>query len=124
MKKIIYLIPAFIMLLLFGCGSKTQLPDKPVIFDIKENDGYISIVSGEKEYVPFCAFEPSQVGDCIGYYVDNGDKIYVCKLKGQSSDEWIVDVLDLENCNEGMIFKEKSTTNIPNGLSSEYEWNK
>ena len=124
MKKIIYLIPVFIMLLLFGCGSKTELPDKPVVFDIKKYDGYISIVAGEKEYVPYCAVEPSQVGDCIGYYEDNGDKIYVCKLKGQSSDEWIVDVLDLESCNEGMIFREISTTNIPKGLSSEYEWNK
>lgn len=124
MKKIIYFMPVFIMLLLFGCGSQMKLPDKPVVFDTKNNKGYVSIISADKEYVPYCAFKPSQVGDCIGYYVDNGEKIYVCQLKGQSSDEWIVDVLDLENCNEGMIFREIDTTNIPEGLSSDYEWNK
>lgn len=123
MKRIACIISVFILFLLVGCGSKLELPDNPIIFDTKVNDGYLSIVSEEKEYVPYCAFEPSQVGDCIGYYIDNGDKIYVCKLKGQSSDEWIVDVLDLDNCNEGMIFREKSTTHIPYGLSYEYEWN-
>jgi hypothetical protein len=124
MKKNKYLIPVLILFLLVGCGSKLKLPDNPVVFKTKENDGYMSIIRGNKEYVPFCAFDPSQVGDCIGYYKNDGNKVFVCKLKGQSPDEWIVDVLSLSNCNEGMILREKSTTNIPNGLSSDYEWNK
>ena len=123
MKKIIYIIPV-ILLLLLGCGSRLQLPDNPIIFDTKEADGHMSIIWDDKEYVPFCAFDPSQVGACIGYYKSNGDKIYVCKLKGQSEEEWLVDVLGLDNCDEGMVFREKNTTNIPSGLSSDYEWNK
>ena len=110
--------------LLVACGSKLQLPENPVVFDTKETDEYTSIIWGDREYVPFCALEPSQVGECIGYYEDEGNKIYVCKLKGQSSNEWLVDVLNLDNCNEGMIFKEKRISNIPDGLSSGYEWNK
>ena len=87
MKKIIYIIPVFILLLLAGCGSKLQLPDNPVVFDTKDNGVYMSIIWGDKEYVPYCAFDPSQVGECIGYYESSGHKIFVCKLKGQSEDE-------------------------------------
>ena len=124
MKKIIYIIPVFILLLLAGCGSKLQLPDNPVVFDTKDNGVYMSIIWGDKEYVPYCAFDPSQVGECIGYYESSGHKIFVCKLKGQSEDEWLVDAIGLDNCDEGMIFREKKTTSIPSGLSSDYEWNK
>ncbi len=124
MRKILYIIPVLILFLLVGCGSKLKLPDNPVVFDTIEKDEYMSIIWCNKEYVPFCAFDPSQVGDCIGYYENNGNKIFVCKLKGQSPDEWIVDDLGLDNCDEGMIFREKRTTDIPNDLSSDYEWNK
>ncbi len=124
MKKIIYIIPVFILLVLVGCGSELKLPDNPVVFDTKDNGTYMSIIWDDKEYVPFCAFDPSQVGDCIGYYKNEDSKVYVCKLKGQSEDEWLVDDLGLDNCNEGMIFREKNTKSIPSGLASDYEWNK
>lgn len=124
MKKIRYFIAVFILLLLVGCGSKLQLPNNPVVFDTKDNGVYMSIISSDKEYVPFCAFDPSQVGECIGYYESNGHKVFVCKLNGQSEDEWLVDDLGSDNCDEGMIFREKNTTKIPSGLSSDYEWNK
>lgn len=118
------IIPIFILLLLTGCGSKLQLPDDPIVFDTRDNEEYMSIVWDNKEYVPFCALDPSKVGECIGYYESSGSKIYVCKLKDQSEDEWLVDVLGLDNCDEGMIFREKGTKTIPSGLSSDYEWNK
>jgi hypothetical protein len=124
MKKIIYIIPIIVLMLLSGCGSKIKLPENPVVFETKVNDNYLSIVRDDKEYVPFCAVEPSQVGKCIGYYENDGGRIYVCELKGRSPDEWIVDVLSLDNCDEGMIFREKNTKEIPDGLSSDYEWNK
>ena len=124
MKKFIYIILVFILLLLVGCGSKLKLPDNPVVFDTKDNGTYMSIIWGDKEYVPYCELDPSQVGDCIGYYENEGSKVYVCKLKGQSIDEWLVDDLGLDNCGEGMIFREKNTTKIASGLSSDYEWNK
>lgn len=124
MKMLYTIILFFILLLLVGCGSKLKLPDNPIVFDTKDNGTYMSIIWGEKEYVPYCAFDPSQVGECIGYYESNGDKVFVCKLKGQSEDEWLVDELGLDNCDEGMIFREKNTTKIPSGLSSDYEWNK
>ena len=65
MKKIIYIIPAFILILLVGCGSKFKLPDNPVVFDSKDNGVYMSIVWVAKEYIPYCASNPSQVGECI-----------------------------------------------------------
>lgn len=44
------------------------------------------------------------------------------KEEGYSSNEWIIETLGLNNCNEGMILREMNTTNIPDGLESEYEW--
>lgn len=124
MKKILLIFPVLLFVSLAGCGSKSKLPDHPIVFETKVNDSYLSILWSDKEYLPFCAVDPSQVGDCIGYYKNDRNKIYVCQLKGQSSDEWIVDSLNLDNCNEGMIYKEKNTPDIPNALSSDYEWNK
>ena len=124
MKKIIYIVPVFILLILVGCGSKLVLPDNPVVFDTKDNGKYMSIIWGDKEYVPYCTFDSTQVGDCIGYYMNEGSIVYVCKLKGQSEDEWLVDNLGLNICNEGMVFREKNTQNIPSGMSSDYKWNK
>jgi predicted small lipoprotein YifL len=127
MKKIISITLVSLLLLigLTGCGKQQlELPDKPVVFETTDNGDYISIKWNEKEYVPYCSFSPSQLGECLGYYLaDDGEKVYVCELKEQSSDEWLVDTIALKNCNEGMIFKEKNTTNIPDGLESDYEWN-
>lgn len=54
---------------------------------------------------------------------EDGAKIYICELKGQSSEEWIADTLDLNFCNDIMVYKEITVDAIPDGMSSEYEWN-
>lgn len=111
------------VLILAGCNSKIALPENPIEFEIRENDDYISILWQGREYVPYCALGGGRLGACLGYYESGGEKSYICELKGQSSENWIADISDLGNCNEGMIFKEKSVTDIPHGMHSEYEWN-
>lgn len=124
-KKNIIAVLFIIVLGLTGCGKQLALPDNPKVFTVDHSKGsYISLVFEDKEYVPYCALEPSQIGECIGYYKEDGEMIYVCTLKGQSADEWIVDVLNLDNCREGMVFREINTTVIPDGLESDYSWNK
>lgn len=111
-------------LLLTGCASKLRLPEDAIAFTTKENGEYLSILWDDKEYVPFSAGESDQLGDCIGFYLsEDGTKIYVCELKGQSSEEWIADTSDLNFCNDIMVYKETTVDAIPDEMSSEYEWN-
>ena len=106
-----------------SCSSTIKCPDEPVIFTAKENGEYLSIVWENKEYVPFCSGSRTQMDQCLGYYLDGEDKIYICSLKMQSSDEWIIDYKG-EECSELVIYREKNTCNIPYGLYSDYKWNK
>lgn len=124
--KIRFQLLFIIVVLLFvfaSCGTKVALPDNAIVFETGETDDYAYIIWEEKKYVPYCSSESDQIGDCLGYYEEDGEKIYVCELKGQSSDKWLIDTLNLENCNEGMIYKQENVTEIPEGLSSEYAWN-
>ena len=77
MKKILYAILIIMMSLSVGCGSSLALPDHPIVFETKTNGEYLYIVWGSREYVPYCAFDPSQVVDCIGYYEDGAARVFV-----------------------------------------------
>ena len=108
---------------------KIQLPKDPRVYEQKTHkDEYAYLVYGDKMFVPYCSFEVRYLGDCIGYYdvpasgYSDANRVYVCELDGYSSDEWIVDIMDI-NCSEGMIWKEINVADIPEGLTSEYEWN-
>lgn len=122
MKKIFEIFA--MLVLLVSCTSTAKLPDNPILFKIKANKEYTSITWNDKEYISYCPLSPSLVGNCLGYYIEDDNKIYVCELKGKSSEEWIIDTLNLDLCNEGMIYREINTTNIPEDLQSEYKWNK
>lgn len=127
--KLITLLAAAGMCLLAGCGSQLQLPETPVIFEQGTNDEYAYLTEGYRVYVPFCPYQSSLLGECIGYCdikeseSDDSFQVYICELKGYSSDQWIVEILDTGYGREGMIFRELNATEIPEGLSSEYKWN-
>lgn len=120
---------ALLICVLSGCGVSTKLPDEPIVFDFRTNEdkGYAYLSVDDKIYVPYCPFKRRYIGDCIGYFdaaadeYSGGSRWYVYEFNGYSSDEWIIDYLP--TINEGMIYREINTTNIPEGLSSEYEWN-
>ena len=130
MRRVFFLIQLMLVLVLCGCGTKNKLPDNPTIFEQIENpNGYVCLMTADKIYVPYCPLETQYLGDCIGYYDTPADEYtdatrnYVFTFKGYSPDEWIINTIGLNNCNEGMIMREINTVNIPDGISSEYEWN-
>ena len=131
MKKGIRILSAllFIMVILAGCSSKPQLPKTPIVYQHNVGNEYVYLTAGDKIYVPYCAYKPSMLGECIGYCdveateYSGATREYIYELKGYSSDEWIVSVLFAGNFREGMIYRELNATEIPEGLSSEYEWN-
>ena len=116
---------------LSGCGSEVELPQNPIVYEmnVNEEEGCSYLVEGNNIFIPYCAYSEGYLGDCIGYCDIPADeyteasRIYIFELKGFSSSEWIVETLSLNNCNEGMIWREVNATDIPDGLESEYEWN-
>lgn len=129
-KNKTFIIMLMIVSLLSGCGSKIQLPENPMVYEsgVNEELEYAYLAYEDKIYIPYCPYETKYLGDCIGYCDipedenAEGGKVYICEMKGYSSEEWIIEISDT-NCTEGMIYREINTTNIPEGLSSEYEWN-
>ena len=102
-----------------------KLPDEniePIIFEQQINDDYASVIYEGREYVPYCAISPRERDGYLGYVGDDKqDKIY--SYKNHSEREWLISYLDSGIMNDCMLLKEKNVTNIPEGLSSEYEWN-
>ena len=127
MKKIILFVACIMIVLpLTGCRQKISIPDDPMVFEEKSCDDYMALTYEDKEYVPFCAYESKYLGECIGYYVcDDGEKGYIFSFKGESPDEWIIDITSIDSCTEGMICREKNVTEMIDGLESpsEYTWN-
>lgn len=123
-KKII--LGSFVFLcavmVLINCTHKVTLPKDPIVFEIDTSDE-VTLLWNDKEYVCCGIFTGDKlVGKCLGYYKDYAEeKILVCELKGQSSDEWLVDTLALNNCNEGGIYKEKNVSVVPDSIKEYIE---
>lgn len=101
------------------------LPDdtmEPVIFEQYSNGEYVYIVYEGREYVPYSPISPTERDCYLGYISgDEQDEIYTCKHYNE--EEWLISYLNSGLMNDCMLLKEKNTTNIPEGLSSEYDWN-
>ena len=112
------IVIAFAFILLHPTFDKSN----PILFEKQTNDEYAYIIYQDREYVPYCAFSPHERGKYLGFVEDNrADEIYT--FRGHSETEWLISYLDSGLMNDCMLLKEKNVTEIPKGLSSEYEWN-
>ena len=106
------------LILLTGCQDKSN----PIIFQKESNEEYAYIIYEGKEYVPYCAIFNNDRGEYLGHIKDDEqEEIYT--YKSYSKDEWFISFNKIGLGGESMLFKEKNVTNIPDGLSSEYNWN-
>ena len=104
------------------CLLNTFNKSNPIISEKGSNDNYSYIIYQGREYVPYCAISSTEIDSYLGYIgEDKQDEIYT--VKGYSEEEWLINLLDTGATKECMLYKEKNVTNIPEGLSSEYEWN-
>lgn len=84
---------------------------------------YKAIVWGDKTYVPFCAVSNEDRGKKIGVVDgDKNDQVY--EYKGFSTDEWVISFYHSGEMDGSMLIREKNVTQIPEGLQSEYAWNR
>lgn len=118
-KKIIISICISIIAIVFLIFIWSKSKTDSIIFEQGLTENYAYIIYDGKEYVPYSAISPTNKGKYLGYIKDNEtEKIY--QFKDYSQEEWLISY----SMGESMLYKEKNTTNIPKGLSSEYEWNK
>lgn len=118
-KKVIIGICIGIIVIALGIFIWSKCKTNPIIFEQGVSENYAYIVYNGKEYVPYSAISSTDRGKYLGYIKDNEvEKVY--KFKDYSQDEWLISY----SMGESMLYKEKNTTNIPEGLTSEYEWNK
>lgn len=118
MKKILDIL-LIIALTTSLCACSKQDSDLAVM-SYEIGDEYVSIVYGDKTYVPYGPLSAYiDRGNQIGYIDGNeNDKIY--EVKGYSTNEWIATALPFD---PAMLYREISVTDIPEEWQSEYEWN-
>ena len=123
MKKRFFPVSAFILILLLllaGCGRANETGG--IIFKTEHRGDHLAMLYDGREYVPYCVVSNSSRGAYLGHEEGEPDhKIY--EYKGYSSDAWIISYLDSGLMDNSMLMREIHVTDIPDGLSSEYEWN-
>lgn len=126
-KKVVIGICIVVLVVIIGAFAWIKLNNtfdksNPIIFEKGSNGDYSYVIYQGREYVPYCAFNPQKRETYLGYVgEDKQDEIYT--VKGYSEEEWLISYLNSGMMNDCMLLKEKSVTNIPDGLTSEYEWN-
>ena len=80
------------------------------------NDSRAVVWEG-RTYVPFCVVSKNDRGRQIGY-VDGDTDDRISEYKGYPPEEWLVSWLPTDG--GAMLLKERSVTDIPDGLEAEY----
>lgn len=107
------------MIMLSACGQKNNKLEN---MTTQSNDDYVSIIWEDRVYVPFCAISNREQGAQVG--IVNGDKNdQVYEYKGHSTDDWIISFYKSVEMDSSMLMKEINTTEIPDNLQPDYDWN-
>lgn len=118
MKKIgLLIITLFFIISLCAC-AREELADMTT----SQGEGYAAIIWNERTYLPYCAISKSACGEQIGF-VNGDEKDEVYTYKGYATDEWIINTYSTYVMDSAMLYREQDVTEIPDGLSSEYDWN-
>ncbi len=116
-KTFIAVAISIVLFFLFFTACSSSKND--IVFTEKVNDQYASIVLSDKEYVPFCAITSSKdIGAYLGY-MEGDENMKVYNFRDCSNEEWIIQ----SGYGCSMLYREINVKNIPDGLTSEYEWN-
>ena len=117
LKKLLMIISAAVfMIILSSCGSElVDMKSCTVDTGISEVRG---IVWEGRTYAPFCVVEKSDKGRQIGY-VDGDKDDKISEYKGYPAEEWLVGWMKWDG--GAMLLKEENVTEIPEGLTAEYQ---
>jgi hypothetical protein len=93
-----------------------------MIFATKSNGSYRAILYEGREYLPYCLVSGKERSTYLGY-LEGDDMEEIYKYSGYSAREWLLNYLDAGSDKKALLYRERSVTEIPEGLKSEYEWN-
>ena len=79
----------------------------------------------DREFIPFCDADKDYIGECIGYCdvpVKDSEpaRHYIYSMTGQSEEEWIIET-DPNNNGSGLLYREVSVEDVPDGIQQEYD---
>lgn len=115
MRKIGVLIANIFLIVSLCACAKEELANMTT----SQGEGYTAIIWDERTYLPYCAISKSDCEEQIGF-VNNDKKDKVYAYGNYSTNEWIINAYVMDSA---MLYKEQDVTEIPDGLSSEYDWN-
>ena len=116
----ILLAAAAVLLLLTACQRRETGGE---IFHTAVRDGYLAIIDGDREYVPYCVVSNADRSAYLGHMEgDPDDRIYT--YKNYPREQWLISFLYSGEMDNSMLYREVNTTDIPEGLKSEYAWNR
>ncbi|SCZ80824.1 hypothetical protein [Pseudobutyrivibrio xylanivorans] len=105
---------------LAACEKNTN--DDLLSYTTSEAEGFQTLQIDDKVFVPFTLVTPADCGNQIGIAGnDSKDKIY--EYKDFSSNEWIIEYYESGEMDVPMLYREQNVDDIPDGISSDYEWN-
>ncbi len=114
MKKIALLL---FLLILCSCSPKA-LSD----MTYTQRDDYTAIEWEGRVYAPYSAVDNSYMGKRIDIVNgDENDRVY--EAKGLPVEQWIISCYKSGEMDSPMLMKEENANDIPEGFTSEYEWN-
>ena len=115
MKKLVLTVLVLCSLLLVSCGSSGR---ELIDMRCEAVGGHIEVTWDDRTYVPFCVVSKKDIGEQIGYC--NGDRDdRISTYKDYLPEEWLVSWIPQDG--GAMLLKEKSVTDIPDGLMDEYK---
>ena len=116
---VVLLLIIFVISYIFIQNNKyNKRPENMENMSYYETEQYKAIIWNNRTYVPYTTVKNSDRGQWIGI-VNNDEEDRVYQYKDYPTNEWII----LYNNSETILMKEINLTQIPDGLTSEYEWN-
>ena len=115
MKKLVSTVLVLCSLLLVSCSNSGR-----ELIDMRSEvvGDHIEVTWDGRAYVPFCVVSKKDMGEQIGYR--NGDRDdRISTYKDYPPEEWLVSWIPQDG--GAMLLKEKSVTDIPDGLTDEYK---
>lgn len=117
---------ALSVILLFslsGCFKGFKKADTIVSMQSFMTEDYRGIEWNGRHYVPFCAVSDEDMTMQIGI-VDGDENDWIFTYKDYPETQWLVEYYHSGLMDGPFLLREESVTEIPEGLYSEYEWNK
>lgn len=117
MKKL--LAAGLCLILATGCGWRDKAEEAAPLRNYTRRDlGEVSALVYEgREYIPFCVVSKADRGVLLGY-VDGDRDEQVHAYLDLPPEQWIVSSLTMDG--GAILMKERSVTDIPEGLTAEY----